>query len=87
MASNSTVTQREQQKARRALISKTLRTIALEVDPINGYLKSLADDFQVHPMTLSEWIKNGEVPRFQAVRLRKRYGDRLVDVDLISRGE
>lgn len=84
MTSKNTAAQRKQ---RRALISKTLRTLALEVDPVNGYLKSLADDFQVHPMTLSEWIKNGVVPNFQAIKLRKRYGEHLVDVDLISRGE
>lgn len=85
MASNKKT--KTQERLRQELVSKVLRTIALEIDPRLGSLKALADDFKIHNVTISVWIRNGRIPREQAMRLRQRYGKHLVDVDLVSEGE
>lgn len=87
MASNRKSRAQLQLEARQGLINKVLRTIALEIDPRTGSLKAVADDFGVHHVTLSVWVRKGFIPREQATKLRKRYGEHLVDVDLVSEGE
>ena len=69
---------------RSEIVSKCLRSLALEIDPKNGHLKSLADDIGVHPMTLTQWISQGWVPEFQYKKLLKRFNKKLVDPRILQ---
>lgn len=68
---------------REEAVSLCLRQCALVIDPRNGFLKSLAEDLDLHETTLSVWITNGRIPRKAARRLRARFG-KLVDIDVVS---
>lgn len=66
---------------RKELVSHHLRVLALRVDPVNGYLTSLAEELDVHTTTLSAWISQGYVPLFQCRKMQKKFGRRFVDLD------
>jgi hypothetical protein len=59
-------------------VSHALRQLALIVDPAKGQLSKLADEVDVHPVTLSTWISQGVVPEFQVAKLKKRFGKKVV---------
>ena len=67
------------------IVSKALRTLALEVDPRGGSLRALAEEISVHPVTVSDWIAAGHVPDFQVAKLVKRFGEEMVDKRLTDR--
>ncbi len=69
--------------SRDELVSLTLRQCALHLDPRYGRLSVLAKEFDLHESTLSVWIRNGRVPPKAARRLQKRFGAKLVNVDLL----
>lgn len=68
---------------RKEIVSLCLRQCALVVDPGNGHLKSLANEFEWHEVTLYTWIKNGRIPFKSARKLERRFGKRFVNVDLL----
>jgi hypothetical protein len=67
--------------SRKDLVSHHLRVLALQVDPRTGLLNRLAEELDVHPVTLSAWIAQGYVPWFQCKKLQKRFGRKLVPLD------
>lgn len=69
---------------RETIVSLTLRQCALVIDPRYGKLSALADEFELHPTTLSLWIREGRIPIKAARRLQRRFGKKLVNVDLVS---
>jgi len=70
--------------SRTDLVSLTLRQCALALNPRTGYLKDLAEEFDWHESTLRVWIENGRIPEKAAKRLCRRFGKRLVNVELLS---
>lgn len=68
-------------RTRQELVAKVLRTCALDCDPRNGRLKSVADLLAVHETTISGWIAQGYVPEFQVRKLQKCFGTRTVSLD------
>ena len=69
--------------SREEIVSLCLRQCALVIDPRNGHLKSLADEFEWHETTLSTWIRNGRIPVKPARKLLRRFGKKLVNLDLL----
>jgi hypothetical protein len=72
-------------KARQEYVAKCLRMCALQVDPRLAQLKSVAEKIDCHPLTLSNWIAKGRVPRASAMLLEKHFKN-LVDVEKLSQG-
>ena len=70
--------------SREDIVALCLRQCALVIDPRNGYLKSLADQFEWHETTLSTWIKNGRIPFKAARRLQRVFGSKLVNIPLVT---
>lgn len=60
--------------SRSEIVSYHLRRMAKKADPVNGWLMVLADDLEVHPTTISDWIAQGYIPQHQCKRLHKRFG-------------
>lgn len=73
-------------KQRRALVSRCLRQCALTIDPLRGHLKEVAKKIDVHPVTISVWIRDGRVPPKSARALLAAFGEPLVDVDALTGG-
>lgn len=69
---------------RQEIISLCLRKCALEVDPRRGLLKTLAAHCDLHETTFSVWQSQGYIPLKSAKMLRRKFGKKLVDVDLLS---
>lgn len=67
-------------------VSLCLRQCALNLSPRTGYLKDLAAELEVHETTLSLWIREGRIPRKAARRLQRRFGKKLVNLELVSDG-
>lgn len=65
-------------------VSFCLRQCALHLNPRTGHLKDLAEELEVHDTTLSLWIREGRIPRKAARRLQRRFGSKLVNLDLVS---
>lgn len=65
---------------RTEIVSRILRSLAIEVDPRRGELTKLAAHIDVHPVTLSGWISQGYVPKHQVEVLQKKFGS-LVSMD------
>ncbi len=65
-------------------VAMTLRQVTLLVDPRLGRLPVLAEEFDWHPSTLQQWIKNGRVPRKPCRRLLKRFGKKWIDFDRLT---
>ena len=70
-------------KKRSALVSRCLRQCALKIDP-QAQLKTLAKKIDVHPVTLSVWIRDGRIPAKSARVLLAAFGADLIDVELLS---
>jgi hypothetical protein len=68
---------------REEIVSLCLRQCALVIDPRNGHLKSLAAEFEWHEITVYQWIKNGRIPFKSARRLQRRFGKKLVNIELL----
>ena len=69
---------------RQEIVSLTLRTCALSIDPRYGLLSEVAKAIKVHPMTLTYWINTGYVPAKAAKKLQDRFGRALVNRKLLS---
>lgn len=67
-------------KQRRAHVSRVLRQCALIVDS-QGRLKKLAERIDVHPVTVSVWIRNGRVPKDAADAIKGVFD--FVDVAML----
>lgn len=65
-------------------VAYCLRMCALRIDPLNGYLKDLATELDLHETTLSKWKREGRIPLKAARRLQRRFGKRLVNLHLVS---
>lgn len=65
-------------------VSFCLRQCALALNPRTGYLKDLAAELEVHETTLSLWMREGRIPVKAARRLQRRFGKKLVDLELVS---
>lgn len=63
------------------IVSRVLRSLAIEVDPRRGELTKLAKHICVHPVTLSGWISQGYVPQHQVETLQKKFGAEVVRMD------
>lgn len=59
---------------RSEIVSWHLRRMARKVDPENGLLSRLAEEIEVHPTTVSDWIAQGYLPSFQVKKLHRRFG-------------
>lgn len=57
------------------IVRHHLLKMALVVDPSHGRLNHLCDEIDVHPTTVSQWIKQGYIPSFQLRKLEKRFGE------------
>ena len=73
-----------QDMTREEVVSLCLRQCALVLNPRTGYLKDLATELDVHESTLTFWMSQGRIPKKNARRLRKLFGAKLVDVELLS---
>lgn len=69
--------------SREELVSLCLRQCALVLDPRYGRLSVLADTFELHETTLGLWIRQGRIPAKPCKRLMRRFGKRLVNVELL----
>lgn len=67
---------------RQDLIRYYLRRMALEVHPDAKYV-TLAEAIDVHPMTLTVWIRWGRIPKKSARQLQRRFGPELAPADLL----
>jgi hypothetical protein len=67
--------------SRNDLVSHHLRRLALIADPTKGRLTWLAEELDVHTVTVSTWIAQGYVPMFQCKKLQKRFGKKAVPLD------
>ena len=65
-------------------VSLTLRQVTLMVDPRLGRLSMLAEEFDWHPSTLTQWVKNGRIPRKPCRRLLKRFGRKFINFDRLT---
>jgi hypothetical protein len=68
---------------RQEVVSFILRSCALLVDPRRGELKRLAERMNKHETTLSDWIKQGRVPRMSAEWLERRFGKKVANADTL----
>jgi hypothetical protein len=66
---------------RSEIVSRILRSLAIEVDPITGHLTKLAEFIDKHPVTLSGYIKQGYVPEDVVKCLQKKFGESAVRMD------
>lgn len=77
-----------QDMTREEVVSLCLRQCALALNPRTGFLKDLAMELDVHESTLTFWMTQGRVPLKAARRLARRFGVKLVNVELLTaRGE
>ena len=69
---------------RQTVVAFVLRQCALAVDPRYGKLSVLAEEVDVHYTTLSLWIQQGWVPTRAAKRLQRRFGKKLINIELLT---
>lgn len=68
---------------REEAVSLVLHRCALQLDPRYGRLALLAEEFDLHPSTITYWMRNGRVPPKAARRLLRRFGKKLIDIDFL----
>jgi hypothetical protein len=69
---------------RQTLIALCLRKCALEVDPRQGLLKTLAEHVEMHVTTLSMWTSQGYIPRKSARMMQRKFGKKLANAEILS---
>lgn len=67
-------------------VSQTLRQCALILDPRNGKLTALEDEFDIHVTTIRTWMRNGRIPPKPCRRLLKRFGRKWINVERLTGG-
>lgn len=60
-----------------------LKRVALEVS-VEGSLEKLAERMNVHPTTISHWMRQGDVPPFRARNLQAVFGLDLAPANKLS---
>jgi hypothetical protein len=66
---------------RSEIVSRILRSLAIEVDPKTGHLTKLAEHIDKHPVTLSKYITQGYVPEDVVKSLQETFGVEAVRMD------